>query len=156
MREVAARHFDLGTRNWKEPFRWDQVVAFALVHVVNSRGYCHLVVVAMAVVMFGAMCRYHVVNHLHWRNVKFDAGYQCFHIVFEKRKNDQYRQGNQVSVAIAPDGFVFPLKLMRRMMLVTRGDEDDYIFRGFNGRYVITSPERTVSGPNFISYAQVY
>ena len=38
-------------------------------------------------------------------------------------------------------------------MLVTRGDEDDYIFRGFNGRCVITSPERTVPGPNFISYA---
>ena len=40
------------------------------------------------------------------------------------------------------------------MMLVTRDDEDDYIFRGFNGRCVITSLERTVPGPNFISYAQ--
>ena len=40
------------------------------------------------------------------------------------------------------------------MMLVTRGDGDDYIFRGFIGRCVITSPGRTVPGPNFFSYAQ--
>ena len=39
-------------------------------------------------------------------------------------------------------------------MLVTRGDGDDFIFRGFNGRFVITSPEKTVPGPTFISYAQ--
>ena len=39
-------------------------------------------------------------------------------------------------------------------MLVTRGNGDDYIFRVFNGRCVITIPERTVPGPNFISYAQ--
>ena len=55
-------------------------------------------------------------------------------------------------MAAAPDGLVCPLKLRR--MLVTRGDGDDYIFRGFNGRCVITSPERTVPGPNFTSYAQ--
>jgi hypothetical protein len=94
VREVAARHFGLGTRNRKEPFSWDLVVAFALVHGVNNRGYCHMVVAAMAVVMFGAMCRYDDVNHLRWRNIKFDTVYLCFHIEFEKRKNDQYRQGN--------------------------------------------------------------
>ena len=49
-----------------------------------------------------------------------------------------------------------PLKLIRRMMLITRGDVDDYIFRGFNGRCVITSPERAVPGPSFISYAKFY
>ena len=38
--------------------------------------------------------------------------------------------------------------------MVTRVDGKDYIFRGFNGTCVITSPERTVPGPNFISYAQ--
>ena len=59
-------------------------MSFALMHGVNSRGYCHLVVAAMAVVMFGAMCRYDDVNHLRWRNIKFDAGYHCFHIVFDK------------------------------------------------------------------------
>jgi hypothetical protein len=130
------------------------VVSFALVHKVNNRGYCHLVVADMAVVTFGAMCRYDDVGHLRWHNIKCDAGYQCFHIEFEKRKHDQYRQGNRVSLAAAPHGFVCPLKLVRRRMLVTRGDGGDYIFRGFNGRCVITSPERTVPGPNFISYAR--
>jgi hypothetical protein len=47
-----------------------------------------MVVAAMDVVMFGAMCRYDDVNHLRWRNIKFDAVYQRFHIEFEKRKND--------------------------------------------------------------------
>ncbi len=56
-------------------------------------------------------------------------------------------------MADAADGLVCPLKLMRKMMLATRGDGDDFIFRGFNGRFVITSPEKTVPGPTFISYA---
>ncbi len=84
VRQAAARHFCLGTRNRKEPFNWDHVVAFALVHGVNSRGYCHMVVAAMVVVMFGAMCRYDDVSNLRSRNVKFDSGYRCFHIEFEK------------------------------------------------------------------------
>ena len=84
------------------------MVAFALMHGVNNIGCCHPVVAAMAVVMFEAMCRYDDVNHLRWRNIKFDAGYQCFHIKFEKRMNDQYRQGNRVSVAAAPDGWCAP------------------------------------------------
>ena len=45
-------------------------------------------VAAMDVLMFGAMCRYDDVIHLCWRNIKFDAGYQCFYIEFEKRKKD--------------------------------------------------------------------
>ncbi len=89
VRQAAARHFGLGTRNRKEPFRWDQVVSFALEHGVNNKGYRHLVVAAMAVVMFGAMYRYDDVSHLRWRHIKFDTGYRCFHIEFEKRKNDQ-------------------------------------------------------------------
>ena len=68
VRHAAAMHFGLGTRNRKEPFRWDHVVAFALVHGASSRCYCHLMVAGMAVVMFGAMCRYDDVNHLRWRN----------------------------------------------------------------------------------------
>jgi hypothetical protein len=43
---------------------------------------------------------------------------------------------------------------MMRMMLVTRGDGDGYVFMGFNGRCVIASPEKTIPGPTFISYAQ--
>ena len=56
-------------------------------------------------------------------------------------------------MATAPDMLVCPLKLMRGMVPVARGDGDDYILRGFIGRWVITSPERTAPGPNFISYA---
>ncbi len=129
-------------------------MSFALEHGVNNTGYCHLMVAAMAVVMFGAMCRYDDANHLRWRNIMFNTGYRCFHIESKKRKNDQYRQGNRVSVAAAPDGLVCSLMPMRRIMMFTRGDGDDFIFRGFNGRCVITSPERTVPGPSFISYAQ--
>ncbi len=36
----------------------------------------------------------------------------------------------------------------------TEGEEDGFIFRGFNGRLVITSLERTAPGPSFITYAQ--
>jgi hypothetical protein len=32
VRQTVARHFGLGTRNRKDPFRWDHVVSFALVH----------------------------------------------------------------------------------------------------------------------------
>ncbi len=38
-------------------------------------------------------------------------------------------------------------------MLLKGGDEDAFLFKGFNGRYVITNPEKTVPGPTFISYA---
>jgi len=154
VRRVVAKHFGLGTRNRKGPFSWDQVVSFALLHGVNSIGYCHLVVATMVVVRFGAMCRYDDVSHLRWWNIKFDAGYRCDHIEFEKRNNEHYRQKNRVTVAIAPDRLVCPLKLLRRRMLLAGGDGDAFIFRGFNGRYVITSPEKTVLGPTFISYAQ--
>jgi hypothetical protein len=39
MRQAVAKHFGLGTQNRKDPFRWDQVVSFALVHGGNNRGY---------------------------------------------------------------------------------------------------------------------
>ncbi len=129
-------------------------MSFALTHGVNSKGYCHLVVDSMAMVKFWAMCRYDDVSHLRWRNIKFDNGYSCFHIEFEKRKNDEYGQGNRVTVAAAPDGLVCPFKLLRRRMMVARGDADAFIFRGFNGRFVLTRPEKTAPGPSFISYAQ--
>ncbi len=112
-----------------------------------------MVVASIVVVMFGAMRRYVDVNHLRWRNIKLDAGFGCFHITFEKRKNGQYGQGDRVTVA-APEGLVCPLKLLWKMKLSTRGDEDGFIFREFNGRLVITSPERMAPGPSFITYAQ--
>ncbi len=48
---------------------------------------CHLVVVSMAVIMFGAMCRYDDVSVLRWRNIRFVEDGSGFEITFEKRKN---------------------------------------------------------------------
>ena len=58
VRQAATRKFGLTPKGRKEPFQWSQVVSIALAHGVQNQGYCHLVVATMAVVMFGAMCRY--------------------------------------------------------------------------------------------------
>jgi hypothetical protein len=42
---------------------------------------------------------------------------------------------------------VFPLNLMR-MMIFRTGVEEALIFRGFNGKLVKTSPEKTSRGMN--------
>ncbi len=58
VRSAAMRKFGLNTRNRKEPFEWDQVVEFAVAYGVRHRGYGHLIVATMTVVIFGEMCRY--------------------------------------------------------------------------------------------------
>jgi hypothetical protein len=55
-RQAASRKFGLTPKGSNEPFQWSQVVAFALEYGVNKRGYCHLAVASMTVVMFGGMC----------------------------------------------------------------------------------------------------
>ena len=100
VRQAAARKFGLTPKGRKEPFQWAQVVAFAQAYGVQHQGYCHLVVASMAVIMFGAMCRYNDVSRLRWRNVKFEQDGSCFHLTFEKRKNAQFRQGNMVTVVL--------------------------------------------------------
>jgi hypothetical protein len=77
-----------------------------------------------------------------------------FHLTFEKRKNAQFRQETRVIVAAAPQGKGCPLKLLRMMQLYTGGEEDAFIFRGFNGRLVKKSPKRTSPGDDYISYGQ--
>jgi hypothetical protein len=154
VRQAAGRRLGLGPKSRKEPFQWAQVVSFARTFGLNSRGYCHLVVASMAVLMYGAMCRYNDVSRLWWRDLRWDVDGSCIHITFSRRKNCQYRQGNVVSVAAAPQGPVCPLNLLRKMMGVTNNGENAFVFRGFNGRHVITSPERTSPGTTFISYAQ--
>jgi hypothetical protein len=84
----------------KEPFEWENVVLFAEAYGVRHQaGYCHLVVASMAVLMFGAMCRYDDASGLRWRNLRFVEDGSGFEITFEKRKNAHYRQGNKVLVA---------------------------------------------------------
>ncbi len=72
VRQAAARKFGLTPKGRKEPFQWAHVVAFDQAYGVQHHGYCHMVVASMAVIMFGAMCRYNGVSRLRWRNVKFE------------------------------------------------------------------------------------
>ena len=79
------------------------------------------------------------------------SGYE---ISFDKRKNDQYRQGSKVLVASSPLSTVFPVRLLRELEIYTGGSEDLFIFRGFNGRLVAKSPRMTAPGPKKITYDQ--
>jgi len=109
----------------------------------------------MAVVMFGGMCIYNDANRLRWRNITIEPDGNSFHLYFEKRENAQYRQGNRVTVAAATEGPVCPLILLRMMIIHTGGVSDDaFVIRGFNGRLVRRSQERTSPGDAFITYGQ--
>ncbi len=50
---------------------WTDLVDFAILYRINSQGFCHLVVATMALLTFGAMCRYNDVSRLKWENIKF-------------------------------------------------------------------------------------
>ena len=90
---------------------WVDLVDFALLYGVHSQGYCHLVVSTMAILSFGAMCRYSDVSRLKWENIRFESDLSSFEITFEIRKNSQFRQGNKVLVAATKD-IICPLKLL--------------------------------------------
>jgi hypothetical protein len=116
----------------KETFQWAQVVAFAMKYGVQHRGYRHLVVASMTVVMFGGMCRYDDISRLRWRNVQLEPDGNSFHLSYDKRKNAQFKQGNAVTIAAAISGPVCPLKLLEMMMTRIGESEDAYASRGFN------------------------
>ena len=59
-----------------------------------------------------------------------------------------------MTVATATKGPVCPLRLLRMMMLRTGGSDDAFLFRGFNGRLVRSSPKRTSPDDAFITYVQ--
>ncbi len=96
VRTAAARKFGLAPKRVKEPFMWTDLVDFALLCGIKSQGYCHLVVATMAILSFGAMCRYNGVSRLKWGNIKFETNLSSFEITFDIRKNSQFRQGNKV------------------------------------------------------------
>jgi hypothetical protein len=154
VRSAAMRRFGLNPKNRKDPFEWGQVVRFAEAYGVRQKGYCHLVVATMTVVMFGGMCRYDDASCLLWRNVRFVEDGSGFEITFDKRKNAQYHQGNKVLVAAFPLAVVCPLRLVLGLREFTGGSEDLFIFRGFNGRLVAKSPSKTAPGPERITYDQ--
>ena len=109
----------------------------------------------MAVIMFGAMCRYDDASGLRWRNIRFVEDGSGFEITFEKRKNAQYRQGNKVLVASCPGAVVCPMRLLRQLRVYTGGSEELHVFRGFNGRLVAKNPGSTTLGPDKIPYDQM-
>ena len=60
---------------------------FSEAYRAREHGYCHLVVAAMSLIMFGAMCRYDDVSGLMWLNIRFEADGSAFEITFDKRKS---------------------------------------------------------------------
>jgi hypothetical protein len=62
-------------------------------------------------------------------------------------------QGNKIVIATNPHGGVCPCKLLILMRAHTGGMDDAFIFKGFNGRWVKSSPERASPGESFITYA---
>ncbi len=101
----------------------------------------------MAVVMFGGISRYDDASGLLWRNVRFVEDGGGFEVSFDKHKNAQFRQGNKVLVASPPLAIVWSVRLLLQLWIFTRGSEDLHVFRGFNGRLVAKSREKTVPGP---------
>ena len=141
------KKFGLNPKNWKEPFEWDSVVLFTEAYGVRQHGYFHVVVASMAVIMFGALCRYDDASGLKWKNLRFVENGSGFEITFEKRKNCQYMQGNKVLVVSCHDAVVCPMRLLLKLRAYTGGAEDLHVFRGFNGRLVAKNPGRTPPGP---------
>jgi hypothetical protein len=68
--ERGDEKFGLNPKNRKEPFKWDNVALFAEANGMRHHEYCHLVVASMAVIMFGAMCRYDDASGLRWNNIR--------------------------------------------------------------------------------------
>jgi len=108
----------------------------------------------MAIVMFGGMCRHDDASGLQWKNVRFVADGSGHEITFDKRKNNQYRQGSKLLVASSPLSAVCPVRLLQELQIYTDGSKDLSLFCGFNGRLVAKSPRMTAPGPKNITYDQ--
>ena len=153
VRTAAARKFDLTAKRAKKHFIWSQLVDFASLYGNQNQGYCHLVVSTMAILSFGAICRYSDFSRLKWKNIEFESDSSSIEITFEIRKNAQFRQGNKVIVSATND-VVCPLRLLRALQSVSNPGGDDFIFRGFNCRLVAKNPGKTTPMVMAIKYAQ--
>jgi hypothetical protein len=129
VRSAATRKFGLISKNIKKPFEWDDVDNFAVAYGIREQGYCHLVVVAMAVLMFGDMCRYDDASALQLRNVHFLEDRSAYEFTFDKRKNAQYRQGNKVMVTSTPLAAICPVQLVLALREHTGGSEEEMQLR---------------------------
>jgi integrase len=99
VRIAAARKFGISAKRIKEPFLGFQLVDFAALYGNQHQGYCHLVVLTMAILSFDTLYRYSDVSRLKWKNIKFESDSSSFEITFEIRKSAQFRQGNKVIVS---------------------------------------------------------
>ncbi len=68
----------------------------------------------MAILSFGAMCRYNDVSNLDWVNVEFAPDLSFLVITFKIMKNFQFRQGNKVTVATT-NAIICPLQLLLKL-----------------------------------------
>ena len=64
VRTAAARKFGLSVKRVEKPFLLFRFVYFALLYGNQNQGDCHLVVATVAILSFGAMCRYRDVSRL--------------------------------------------------------------------------------------------
>ena len=80
VRTTAARKFGLSAKRIKEHFLWFQLVDFAALYGNQNQGYCHLVVATMAILSFGALCRYSDVSRLKWKNIKLESDSSSFEL----------------------------------------------------------------------------
>jgi hypothetical protein len=69
VKTAVARMFGISAKRVKEPFLCFQVVDFAALYGNQNQGYYYLVVATMAILLFGAMCRYSDVSRLEWKNI---------------------------------------------------------------------------------------
>ena len=96
----------------------------------------------MAILSFGAICRYSDVSLLKWGNVHYESDLSSFVITFEGRNNFQFRQGNTVIVAATND-IICPLKLLLKLKHSdVNATSSNPIFCGFNGRLVAKCPQK--------------
>jgi hypothetical protein len=89
VRKANYRKFGLSPKRVKEPFLWTQFIDFALLYGIHNQGYSHLVVTAIAILSFGAMCRYNDVSRLNWDNIEIASDLRSLVITFEIRKKSQ-------------------------------------------------------------------
>jgi hypothetical protein len=80
--------------------------------------------VTMDVIMFEGMFRYFDVARQMWRNVYIMENGSGFEIVFEKRKNVQFRQGNEVMGAFSSLRVAYPMRLLMRLRRFITGSGD--------------------------------
>jgi hypothetical protein len=116
--------------------------------------YCHPVVATMAILSFGAMCRYSDVSQFKWENIHFESDLSSFVITFERQKKSQFRQGNEVTVAATND-IICPLKLLLKLKHINiNATPTSPIFCGFNCRLVAKSLQKTTPSTLPIKYDQ--